>query len=111
MRIRVFYFWDCLLAASTQAQLLYRDASVFPLLGKATDATLTRLRTPSGFFGIGFPANRFGILGRNSAGLALRFRSNSTCIGAKWEVRDNRSMNHMTPTGIKGFGSLLSARW
>ena len=43
MRIRVFIL-GLLLAASTQAQLLYRDASVFPLLGKATDATLTRDR-------------------------------------------------------------------
>lgn len=43
-------------------------------------------------------------MGRNSAGLAVRFRSNftSTCIAAKWEVRNNVSMNHMTSTGIKG---------
>ena len=111
MRIRVFIL-GLLLAASTQAQLLYRDASVFPLLGKATDATLTRYeRLPASLESVS--RKPLWDLGRNSAGLALRFRSNSTCIGAKWEVRDNRSMNHMTPTGIKGLDlyCLQDGKW
>lgn len=111
MRIRVFIL-GLLLAASTQAQLLYRDASVFPLLGKATDATLTRYeRLPASLESVS--RKPLWDLGRNSAGLALRFRSNSTCIGAKWEVRDNRNMNHMTPTGIKGLDlyCLQDGKW
>ena len=52
-------------------------------------------------------------LGRNSAGLAIRFRSNSTRIAAKWEVLLNRNMNHMTPTGIKGLDlyCLQDGKW
>lgn len=42
-------------------------------------------------------------LGQNSAGIALRFRTNSKAIGAKWTLLNNFRMNHMTPTGICGF--------
>ena len=45
--------------------------------------------------------------------IAVRFRSNSTSISAKWEVRNNMSMNHMTPTGIKGLDlyCLQDGKW
>lgn len=98
--------------ASAQAQLLYRDAAAFPLLGKATEATATRYeRLPASFESIS--RKPVWELGRNSAGLALRFRSNSTSIGAKWEVRQNRNMNHMTPTGVKGLDlyCLQDGKW
>ena len=111
MRTKALIF-GLLLAASTHAQLLYHDASAFPLLGKAMDATLTRYeRLPASLESVS--RKPLWDLGRNSAGLALRFRSNSTCIGAKWEVRDNRSMNHMTPTGIKGLDlyCLQDGKW
>lgn len=100
MRTKLFLF--CLLLTTMAgAQIVYHDASAFPLLGKATEATATRYeRLPDSLQHIS--RKPLWDLGRNSAGLALRFRSNSTCIAARWEVRDNRSMNHMTPTGIKG---------
>lgn len=41
-------------------------------------------------------------LGRNTAGMAIRFSSNSTNISAKWTSWLDREMNHMTPTGIRG---------
>lgn len=100
MRTKLFLF--CLLLTTMAgAQIVYHDASAFPLLGKATEATATRYeRLPDSLQHIS--RKPLWDLGRNSAGLAVRFRSNSTCIAALWEVRDNRSMNHMTPTGIKG---------
>lgn len=100
MRTKLFLF--CLLLTTMAgAQIVYHDASAFPLLGKATEATATRYeRLPDSLQHIS--RKPLWDLGRNSAGLALRFRSNSTSIAARWEVRDNRSMNHMTPTGIKG---------
>lgn len=100
MRTKLFLF--CLLLTTMAgAQIVYHDASAFPLLGKATEATATRYeRLPDSLQHIS--RKPLWDLGRSSAGLALRFRSNSTCIAARWEVRDNRSMNHMTPTGIKG---------
>ena len=42
-------------------------------------------------------------LGQNSAGIALRFRTNARTIGAKWTLLNNFRMSHMTPTGICGF--------
>lgn len=100
MRTKLFLF--CLLLTTMAgAQIVYHDASTFPLLGKATEATATRYeRLPDSLQHIS--RKPLWDLGRNSAGLAVRFRSNSTSIAARWEVRDNRSMNHMTPTGIKG---------
>jgi hypothetical protein len=41
-------------------------------------------------------------LSKSSAGLSLRFRSNSSCISVKWTLLFNNSMNHMAETGIKG---------
>ena len=100
MRTRILLM-GLLLAAVANAQTIYHDASAFPLLGKATESTLTRYeRLPDSLQNIS--RKPLWDLGRNSAGLAVRFRSNSTSISAKWEVRNNMSMNHMTPTGIKG---------
>ncbi len=41
-------------------------------------------------------------LSKCSAGLSIRFMSNSSSIGVKWTVLFDRSMNHMAATGIKG---------
>jgi hypothetical protein len=111
MRIKLLLA-GLLLAFAANAQIVYHDASAFPLLGKATDATLTRYeRLPDSLQHIS--RKPLWELGRNSAGLAVRFRSNSTCIAAKWEVRNNMSMNHMTPTGIKGLDlyCLQDGKW
>lgn len=111
MRTKLFLF--CLLLTTMAgAQIVYHDASAFPLLGKATEATATRYeRLPDSLQHIS--RKPLWDLGRHSAGLALRFRSNSSCIAARWEVRDNRSMNHMTPTGIKGLDlyCLQDGKW
>jgi len=41
-------------------------------------------------------------LSKSSAGLSLRFHSNSSCISVKWTLLFNNRMNHMAETGIKG---------
>ena len=41
-------------------------------------------------------------LGTNSAGLSVHFKTNSRKIWAKWTVRYDNSMWHMTECGIKG---------
>lgn len=79
----------------------YVDASAFPLYGKATDSTLTRYeRLPASFEGK--VRESLWFLGRNSAGLFIRFRTNSSFVSARWTSMFNVSMNHMTPTGIRG---------
>ncbi len=41
-------------------------------------------------------------LSKASAGMSIRFLSNSTSISVKWTVLNNNKMNHMAETGIKG---------
>lgn len=79
----------------------FEDASAFPLYGKVSDETDSRYeRLPSKLKGIS--RDPVWYLGRNSAGLYIRFRSNSSSIHLRWEAMFNNSMNHMTDTGTKG---------
>ena len=65
-------------AASASAQIFY-NADEFPLYGKARQDTKERYeRLPAEFEGRSRDAVWY--LGRNSAGLYVRFRSNSTAI-------------------------------
>ena len=41
-------------------------------------------------------------LSKSSAGMSIRFISNSKSINVKWEVLNDFKMNHMAETGIKG---------
>lgn len=41
-------------------------------------------------------------LGLNSAGISVRFRSDSPRLKAKWHSRNKFAMNHMTATGVRG---------
>jgi hypothetical protein len=41
-------------------------------------------------------------LSKNSAGLSVRFISNSSSIKVRWDLLNNTEMNHMAETGIKG---------
>lgn len=83
------------------AQIIYHDGSNFPLLGKATEANSAQYeRFPDSLRNIS--RSPLWNLSRNSAGMAIRFRSNSTQIAVKWENLFNNHMNHMTDTGVKG---------
>lgn len=93
-------------------EVVYTDASAFPLYGKVSEETNGRYeRLPSYLEGVARgPVWR---LGRNSAGLFIRFRSNSTSIHARWEPLFNNSMTHMTDTGTKGLDlyALVDGTW
>ena len=79
----------------------WHDAAEFPLYGKITDNTSARYeRLPAHFEGIS--REPVWELGRNSAGLYVRFRSNSPEIWLKWEPLFNMTMSHMADTGTKG---------
>ena len=97
--------------ASAQ-RTVYTDASAFPLYGKVSECTDTRYeRLPSELKGV--IRDPVWYLGTNSAGLFIRFRSNSTSIHARWESRYDYSMSHMTPTGTKGLDlyALVDGKW
>ncbi|MDD2937694.1 MAG: SGNH/GDSL hydrolase family protein [Proteiniphilum sp.] len=88
-------------AISTYAQTSWYDGTLFPLIGKTSEQTETRYeRLPVSLKEVSRPP--VWHLGKNTSGLALRFRSNSTHISARWELLEDVSMNHMTDTGIKG---------
>lgn len=81
--------------------LIYFDASQFPIIGKIyTDSLPVFSRIPDFLK----PTTRKAVwnLGQNSAGIAVRFRSDSPVISVEWENRFNNSMRHMSPVGIKG---------
>lgn len=81
----------------------YVDATAFPRLGQACPTE--ELENPYDRL----PAylkdsirKELWDLGKNSAGVAVRFRTDSKKITARWDVLNNMWMNHMTPVGIKG---------
>ena len=96
----------------TVSDIVYTDASVFPVYGKVSEATDSRYeRLPSDLKGVS--REPVWSLGRHSAGLFIRFRSNSTSIHARWESTFNNSMPHMTDTGTKGLDlyALVDGEW
>ncbi|ATL48578.1 hydrolase [Chitinophaga caeni] len=52
-------------------------------------------------------------LSLNSAGIAIRFRSNANMIAARWVLKFNSMMSHMAYTGIKGLDlyALENGQW
>ena len=90
-----------MLALGGNAAKKHHDAGQFPLLGKAAGETKVKYsRLPDSLENkIRKPLWELGL---NSAGMAIRFASNSTSIGAHWVSLLNREMNHMTPVGIRG---------
>lgn len=90
-----------ILVTKLQAQPVYHNADQFTLIGKTSDDTETRYeRLPAHLKDLCRPP--VWHLGKNTSGLAVRFRTNSTSITAKWIVSNNNHMNHMTDTGTKG---------
>ena len=92
--------------------VVYTDASIFPLYGKVSDQTNTRYeRLPSSLQSVS--RDPVWYLAQHSAGLFIRFRSNSTSIHAKWESTFNNTMTHMTDTGTKGLDlyAIVDGQW
>ncbi|NLO00701.1 MAG: hydrolase, partial [Bacteroidales bacterium] len=90
-----------MLVIQVNAQLVFHNPDNFPLLGKISPDTETRYeRLPVYLKDVTRPP--VWRLGKQTAGLALRFRSNSTQIAAKWEVIYDKVSKKFAPTGIKG---------
>lgn len=94
-------FLLCLQVLGLQAQFSFHDASCFPLFGKASQMTKTLYdRLPDSLEQISRPT--LWHLSLNTAGMALRFRTNSTTVAVKWESRFDYHMSHMTDVAVKG---------
>ena len=80
---------------------IFTDASAFPVYGKVSDATKTLYqRLPAALEGVSRDAVWY--LGTQSAGLYIRFRSNSTSIHARWTSSYGSWLSNMNPTGVRG---------
>lgn len=89
-------------AAPASGQMKYYNADAFPLFGKVSELTETRYeRLPAALRDVS--RQPVWELGKNTAGLYLRFRTNSAAIELKWTLYENRIMSHMAPVGVKGF--------
>ena len=92
--------------------LKYVNAANFLLIGKGFDGTKSQYeRLPASLEGkVRLPVWN---LSKNCSGLAVRFRTNSPIIAAKWEVTDDLVMNHFSPSGIKGLDlyCLKNGKW
>ena len=109
--IVILTLMTCCLSVSAQ-NVVYTDASVFPVYGKVSDQTNTRYeRLPSSLQTVS--RDPVWYLGQHSAGLYVRFRSNSTSIHARWESTFNNTMTHMTDTGTKGLDlyTIVDGEW
>lgn len=94
----IFMWWAW---HSVYGQVKYYDATAFPLYGKCKlEGSALYNRFPDSLQSISRP--ELWTLSTNSAGMAIRFRSNSSTISARWVLKYNNHMNHMTDTGVKG---------
>lgn len=92
-----------ILSASAD-ELRWHKTDNLPLLGKAVDDACTSgryQRIPDSLLQT-VRGGALSGLGRNSAGMALRFASNSPRIDVKWHSPFKTLMNHQTPTGSRG---------
>ena len=89
------------LSAAKTDSLHYINASEFQLIGKGFSDTRNQYeRLPARMEG----KTRQPVwnLSTNCSGLAVRFRTDSPVIAARWEVTNDAVMNHFAPSGIKG---------
>ena len=87
--------------AQEAVKTVYVDAATFPIYGKVVDKTsATYERFPASFEGV--VRDALWGLAHHSAGISVRFRSNSTSVRLRWESFGLHTMNHMTDTGTRG---------
>jgi len=98
------------IAGQQKDTIQFHDGQEFTIIGRFhTEKTYTR-----------FPAKyettlrkEVWGLGQHSAGISIRFRTNSSFIAIKWTVKIDAIMDHMPFTGIKGVDlySYLDGKW
>lgn len=82
--------------------MVYHDATKFPLYGTAVkNDSVTYTRLPDSLKTK--IRKELYDLGTNTAGLFIRFSSNAKKMKVKWKSTFNVEMNHMAPSGIRGF--------
>ena len=88
---------------SEKSGIKYYDHDFFLIEGTAlTDSDKENLYDRLPFSYKGKVRDAVWSLSKSSAGISVRFLSNSTTIRVKWELLNDAKMNHMAETGIKG---------
>lgn len=113
-------FASLLLAAcalsSQAADIRWHSADSLPLLGKAVDDAVTSMRyqrIPDSLLQT-VRGGALAGLGRNSAGMSIRFASDSPLFSVKWHSPFKVLMNHQAPTGTRGldlYTLMPDGRW
>jgi len=99
--------WPTALLAQRSSELIYHDAKAFRIMGRSVVEPAMEQSDSMAYSRLPWsPRETFRdelwYLGRNSAGIAVRFSSNSRAIGIRWTVLNNFAMNHMAATGVRG---------
>lgn len=97
---------------SQSPNIKFVDASTFPLYGKVDEHSLARYeRLPEHYQDVLRPPLWY--FSRQSAGLSIRFRTNSTSIHAKWVSTFKCYIGHMADTGTRGLDlyALDNGKW
>ena len=82
--------------------MIYHDARKFPLYGTAVkNDSVTYTRLP--YLLKTKVRKELYDLGTNTAGMYIRFATDAKKMKVKWNSRFNVEMNHMAPSGIRGF--------
>lgn len=100
--------------AQRPADLKYYDVQELglPILGKGFENTGNPFsRLPQDLKGV--IRKEVWQLGQNSAGLAVRFSTNSSAIAIRWDLISGFVMHHMTGIGIRGLDlyTLVEGKW
>ena len=99
--LAVVAVWTCRAARPSTVPVVWHSLDSMPLLGTlAPDASARYSRLPDALKDSVRPD--LWSLGLNSAGLSVRFRSDSPRIKMRWKSRNHFGMNHMTATGVRG---------
>jgi lysophospholipase L1-like esterase len=80
-------------AIQIHAQTVYYEADQFQLIGKTSEETETRYERLPAYLKEKCRPPVWN-LGKNTSGLAIRFRTNSRAISAKWEVAGDKKIKH-----------------
>ena len=102
----------CMGVCSYAQKIVYTEASEFPVYGKISTETNERYeRLPAKLENVS--RKEVWKLGRSSAGLYIRFRSNTTSMRVKWQSTFDNEQNHMTDLGTRGLDlyALVDGEW
>lgn len=92
------------LSASASDSTKWHSADALPLYGKAIDDNASARRYQRLPDSLANKVKRPYLfhLGKHTAGMFVRFATNSPFIKAKWHSMEKGLMNHQTPTGTRG---------